>query len=258
MPKRHVIMKYRHHHGHLHPKAGAPGPAIKHAPPPPGQKPIKLKPTPSPKTPKTPPVNTPAPYNPHPALAGAPPRGTNIGTRPGRPFYTKEVKDLPTPPTPDFTSGPGMVILFGGALLIMSTWDGFWSPFFSTWWGAASTGKQPGPLQTSIPGNVVIGGIVFIIIASVIASMSPEAAGVIMLMLVAMWLLFIMFNGQKTLQNFFGVFAPGAPSSLPVTVGVSIGGSLGQLPGSVPGAKPPPASNKIAPNPNQGAKVKPS
>lgn len=104
-----------------------------------------------------------------------------------------------SPPHVALTSTPGLVVLLSSLLLVMSAWNGF----FKEYWNALLNARTP---QPQIDYHMILGGIVFIVILGVGAASSPELAGVELLMLLALWLLFIMFNGQNSIKNFFGWF----------------------------------------------------
>src|SRR6266851_4236679 len=92
--------------------------------------------------------------------------------------------------------------------------------------GGANVGLPKGPsgsagtvvlvgtaLQTNIDGRMVLGGILFITIAAVIASQSPDAGGIMIMIMVAMWLAYITLGtGGNQLNKFFSWFqqTPGA------------------------------------------------
>lgn len=99
---------------------------------------------------------------------------------------------------------PGMVVLLGGTLLVTATYDDFWKPYFNSLWTGAA-------LKTNIDGRLILGGILFIVIAAVIASTSPEAGGIMILMFIAAWLVYIVQGtGGKQLTTFFNWFGPGS------------------------------------------------
>lgn len=100
-----------------------------------------------------------------------------------------------SPPHVALTSTPSMVVLLLSALFVAATWDGFWKPFFTTLW----TGNKS-DFKTKVPGNLVLGGIVFIAVAGVGSSMSEESAGFFMLSTVGLWAVFLIMN-QKNPVN---------------------------------------------------------
>src|SRR5262249_25113655 len=61
-------------------------------------------------------------------------------------------------------------------------------------------------IKTSVDVRLVLGAVVFIALIGFIARMNKATHDIIVLMLVAMWLLFIMFNGLPLLQAFFNWF----------------------------------------------------
>lgn len=95
------------------------------------------------------------------------------------------------------------VLFWAFALLVFATWKGFWQPTIDSVWNGTAW-------NTPIDGKLILGGVVFAIVLAMMADTSDEAAGAITLMLIAMWLLFIMFNGQSTMQGFLGWFQSGA------------------------------------------------
>lgn len=97
---------------------------------------------------------------------------------------------------------PGMVVLIGGLLLVAVTYNDFWKPFFDTLMNGT-------PLKTNVDGKLVLGGILFIVIAAVIASTSPEAGGIMILMFVAMWIVYLVLGtGNEQVTSFFDWFGP--------------------------------------------------
>ncbi len=100
----------------------------------------------------------------------------------------------------------GTVVLVGTALMVTVTWNDFWKPYFDTLMNGTA-------LQTNIDGRMVLGGILFITIAAVIASQSPDAGGIMIMIMVAMWLVYITLGtGGNQLNKFFSWFqqTPGA------------------------------------------------
>lgn len=114
------------------------------------------------------------------------------------------------PPIPTFKGSTGMVVVLGTTLLVFATWDSFGKPFFNSLIFAT-------PFQPPQSWNMEIGGVVLIVIMAMIASMSEESAGVMLLAVIAMWMVFIIFNGQKTIQNVFGWFQKGTGQSTGTT-----------------------------------------
>jgi len=94
------------------------------------------------------------------------------------------------------------VLFWAFALLVFATWAGFWQPTIDAMWNGTAW-------NTPIDGKLILGGVMFAIVLAMIADTSDEAASVIIWMLVAMWLLFIMFNGLPTIQSFLGWFSSG-------------------------------------------------
>ena len=115
---------------------------------------------------------------------------------------TSETQDVGTN-VPSFTSTPSMVMLAAAALLVASQWDGFFAPLWNQLWNDPTAKSMP--YKVSI--NLIIGAVVFIAAIGFIASISEDAAGVMILMLLAMWLLWIMFNGQQQVTSFFDFLA---------------------------------------------------
>ena len=96
-------------------------------------------------------------------------------------------------------SGPGAgggVFFFALLLLILATWKPFWSPLIDTAWSGTSR-------KTTVPVQLVIGGLVFAWLLSLMAKASKQSEQVAIWMLVAMWLVFIMFNGGPTINAIF-------------------------------------------------------
>jgi hypothetical protein len=93
----------------------------------------------------------------------------------------------------------GSVVTLASILLVLATWDGFSKPLFISMWTATE-------FRPTYSWNLMVGGIVFIIIMGVIASQSPNAGGVMLLSVIAMWIVFLMFNGQPTISAFFDWF----------------------------------------------------
>lgn len=128
---------------------------------------------------------------------------------------------------PKGTSGSaGTVVIVGTLLMITVTWNDFWKPYFNTLMNGA-------PLQTNIDGRLILGGILFITIAAFIASTSPDAGGVMILIMVAMWLAYITVgSGGKQLNTFFSWFqqggVTGGSASVPPTTQSSGGGGGGK------------------------------
>jgi hypothetical protein len=91
------------------------------------------------------------------------------------------------------------VFLWSTLLLVFATYKGFWQPTINTIWTGAKW-------STPIDGRLILGGIVFAIVLAMIADSSDDAASVIIIMLVGMWLLFLMFNGLTTIEAFFNWF----------------------------------------------------
>lgn len=106
-----------------------------------------------------------------------------------------------SPPHVAITSTPGLVVLFASLLYVTVTWNGF----FKEYWNGLISAKTP---QPQMDYHIVMGGIVFIVILGVGAAASPDLAGVEMLMLLALWLLYIMFQGQG-LTNILNWFNKG-------------------------------------------------
>lgn len=124
------------------------------------------------------------------------------GTPPAAPpakRYNVHVSTRP-PHLPDFTGTPGIVVLAGGTLWMAVTWNDFWKPYFDSWANGAA-------LKTNLDGRLVIGGIVFLIMLAIMAEISPEAGGIMILIVLAMWLVFIVKgSGSGQLNSFFGWF----------------------------------------------------
>ena len=87
----------------------------------------------------------------------------------------------------------------------------------------------------------MVGGVVFVIGTGMIAAMGEDEAGVMIIMLVAMWLLFIMFPGQKELQAFFGFFKSGTPATTSTTGTTGSSGTPSTTTTGSSGNKPPQA-----------------
>lgn len=94
----------------------------------------------------------------------------------------------------------GAVVIVGTLLLVSVTWNDFWKPYFDTLLNGTS-------LQTNVDGRMVLGGILFIVIAGFIASTSPEAGGVMIVFMIGLWLVYITVGqGGGQLNKFFGWF----------------------------------------------------
>lgn len=116
------------------------------------------------------------------------------------------------------------VLLWSLLLLGLSTWSGFGKPTFDVLVGNTSTWK------TQYPFQLIIGGVVFCVVLAMIANSSNEAETMIVFLLVAMWILFIMFNGLTTIESVFAWFKSGAGLNI---VGGQASGNFGPLPQSV-------------------------
>ena len=101
----------------------------------------------------------------------------------------------------------GEVLFWSMTLLAFATWKGFWQPTINTIWTGAKW-------RTPIDGRLILGGIVFAIVLAMIADSSDDAASVIIIMLVGMWLLFLMFNGLTTIEAFFNWFGTSGLGSI--------------------------------------------
>jgi len=109
--------------------------------------------------------------------------------------------------------------------MVTVTWNDFWKPYFDTLMNGT-------PLQANIDGRMILGGILFITIAGVIASQSPDAGGVMIMIMIAMWLVYITLGtGGDQLNKFFSWFQQ--------TSGAVTGGAAGKTPTSAtPTPKP--------------------
>ena len=105
------------------------------------------------------------------------------------------------------------VLLWSLLLLGMATWAGFGKP---TWDVLIGNTQQ---WNTTISPRLVLGGIVFCVVLAMIADSSDDAATVIILMLVGMWILFVMMNGLPTIQSVFKWFQSGKGLSINSMVG---------------------------------------
>lgn len=101
----------------------------------------------------------------------------------------------------------GGVLFWSMTLLAFATWKGFWQPTINTIWTGAKW-------STPIDGRLILGGIVFAIVLAMLADSSDDAASVIIIMLVGMWLLFLMFNGLTTIEAFFNWFGTSGLGSI--------------------------------------------
>jgi hypothetical protein len=123
----------------------------------------------------------------------------------------KTTEVSPNIPVQAFTSSAGMVVISASALLMFATWAEFWQPMFQALWhgGAFSAGTMWRPM---------IGAALFIAIMGIIASQSEDAAGMEMVFVAGLWIVFITMNtsgkknaqGQSTsiISNFFDLFNP--------------------------------------------------
>lgn len=101
-----------------------------------------------------------------------------------------------------FTASPGAVVTLASILFIFAYWNDFTKPWIESLMNAT-------PFRPSVSGNMIIGGIVFIIIIGVLSSLSDDIAGVMLLMVIAMWIVFLTFNGEPTISGFFRWFQQG-------------------------------------------------
>lgn len=94
----------------------------------------------------------------------------------------------------------GIAILLATGLFLMATWKDVASPFINSAMNAKPyTGTSP---------KIILGGVLFIAIIGIIASTGPTGSSIMVWMLIAMWLLFIMFNGSNQVASFFGSLNP--------------------------------------------------
>ncbi len=98
----------------------------------------------------------------------------------------------------------GGVLVSSLVLLMLATWKPYWKPLMDTAWNNT-------PLKTEFPHSMIVGGVVFAIILAMIANSSNEGHTIIVWTLVAMWLLYLIFNGVPTLNSVFTWF--GVPKS---------------------------------------------
>jgi hypothetical protein len=113
-------------------------------------------------------------------------------------YQPGQTVNIPTPNLNPPKGKPGLVLILSTALLLFATWDGFGKEAMST----LMSGTDFNP---SIPFPMIVGGIVFIAILYAISE--AEGGDVALYMVIGLWLLFIMFNGQKQWASFWDWFS---------------------------------------------------
>lgn len=88
------------------------------------------------------------------------------------------------------------VMVAAALLLVASQWRGFFGPLMHNLFWPDNFERY----DTNL--GLIAGGVVFVIAVGVLASISADSAGVMWLMVIAMWILFIMFEGQNTVKDF--------------------------------------------------------
>jgi hypothetical protein len=140
-------------------------------------------------------------------------------TRTGKGSYTTTRSESVTPATSETSQSggtpypsyqgadnthAGLAILMASGLFLMATWHDLGSPFIQS-----AMNKQP--FTGSI--HIVLGGILFIGLIGIIASTSSTGSDIMLWMLLAMWLLFIMFNGSSQVSGFLSSISPSTPAN---------------------------------------------
>lgn len=111
----------------------------------------------------------------------------------------------------------GMAILLATTLFMFATWKDFGNPLINS-------ALHNQPLSFGRPFPMIIGGVVFIVLIGVIASTSSTGSDIMIWMLIAMWLLFMMFNGTNQMKAVFG-WLQGASSNSTSNSTSSAGGT---------------------------------
>lgn len=94
----------------------------------------------------------------------------------------------------------GIAMLMATGLFLFATWKDVGSPLINS-----AANKTP---YAGMPVKSILGGVLFIVVIGVIASTSTTGSDIMIWMLLAMWLLFIMFNGSGSLQGLLGSISP--------------------------------------------------
>jgi hypothetical protein len=129
-------------------------------------------------------------------------------TATGTPYQMTTVTPNPTETehvseqSPTFTmggtpskGGAGLVFILAFTLFVVSTWDGYGKYAFNTLLGGAD-------FTPVIPFPMMVGGLVFVIILSAISE--ADDSNLALYMVIGLWLLYILFYGQKTWTNIWG------------------------------------------------------
>jgi hypothetical protein len=142
-----------------------------------------------------------AAFGPEGALVGA---GVGTAYKGGK-AANRAARNAATAPVQAVTSHThGGVLFWSLLLLVMATWSGFWKPTINVIWDPVHN-----DWNTTITKRTELGGVAFCILISFIANYNDDAGAVIELMLVALWLIFIMFQGTGTIKNTFNWFQGG-------------------------------------------------
>ncbi len=100
------------------------------------------------------------------------------------------------------------ILAWGTLLLIMATWQGFWSPTISAMrdknvkWNVTDKGKR-----------MELGGVAFVILMAFLANSSDDMEKIMTWLLIAFWILFIIMNGTPTIKAVFTWFGQGGTTT---------------------------------------------
>lgn len=103
----------------------------------------------------------------------------------------------------------GTAILLATTLFIFAEWNTVFAGILKQ----AIPNNQAFSSASSPDYKLLIGGVVFIGLIGIIASTGPTGSSIMIWMLIAMWLLFIMFNGAKTMHSVLGWLTPSQSST---------------------------------------------
>lgn len=99
----------------------------------------------------------------------------------------------------------GIVMVLAALLFIFSQWQGL-STYFNVWIGK---GKNINLANTALNPMVLLGALVFIIVLGMLASTSQDMTALLLLMLFAMWLLYLILGGgAKQFSVVLGAISP--------------------------------------------------
>lgn len=140
---------------------------------------------------------------------------TTTRTRTGKGSYTTTSTESVTPGSTETSqtggtpypvvkgagnTNAGIAMLMATGLFLFATWKDVASPFLSS-----ATNKTP---YTGMPVKSILGGVLFIVVVGIIASTSSTGSDIMIWMLLAMWLLFIMFNGSQQVSSLIKSISP--------------------------------------------------